>query len=154
VCVRASNCVGKRRFIRASLKWKCIPATPFGTFALTLAVHSSESTALSTRGAAHHSTGPNLNRLFIGAEGCLGIVTEATLRVFPQPEKRELMAYTFAEELTRLHYDFELWARDDQLPPEAAQGGGAWTIWLMLGGRGAGKTRAGAEWASMSASRV
>src|SRR3990170_8874212 len=44
-----------------------------------------------------------------------------------------------AEELTRLHYDFELWARDDQLPPEAAQGGGAWTIWLMLGGRGAGK---------------
>jgi len=26
-----------------------------------------------------------------------------------------------AEELTRLHYDFELWARDDQLPPGAAQ---------------------------------
>jgi len=51
-----------------------------------------------------------------------------------------------ARELTRLHYDFELWARDDQLPPAAAQGGGAWTIWLMLGGRGAGKTRAGAEW--------
>jgi len=39
--------------------------------------------------------------------------------------------------LTRLHYDFELWARDDQLPPDAAQAGGAWTIWLMLGGRGA-----------------
>ena len=49
-------------------------------------------------------------------------------------------------ELRQLHYDFELWARDDQLPPAAAQGGGAWTIWLMLGGRGAGKTRAGAEW--------
>ena len=51
-----------------------------------------------------------------------------------------------AVELRTLHYDFELWARDDQLPPEAAQGGGAWTVWLMLGGRGAGKTRAGAEW--------
>ena len=51
-----------------------------------------------------------------------------------------------ADELRALHYDFELWARDDQLPPDAAQGGGAWTIWLMLGGRGAGKTRAGAEW--------
>jgi phage terminase large subunit-like protein len=51
-----------------------------------------------------------------------------------------------ASELTRLHYDFELWARDDQLAPERAQGGGAWTTWLMLGGRGAGKTRAGAEW--------
>ena len=49
-------------------------------------------------------------------------------------------------ELSFLHYDFALWARDDQLPPEAALGGGAWTIWLMLGGRGAGKTRAGAEW--------
>lgn len=51
-----------------------------------------------------------------------------------------------AHELTRLHYDFELWARDDQLAPSASQGGVAWTAWLMLGGRGAGKTRAGAEW--------
>ncbi len=37
--------------------------------------------------------------------------------------------------------DWEIWARDDQLPPE-----GAWRNWLILGGRGAGKTRAGAEW--------
>jgi phage terminase large subunit-like protein len=49
-------------------------------------------------------------------------------------------------QLRWLHYDFELWGRDDQLAPETAQGGGAWTTWLMLGGRGAGKTRAGAEW--------
>ncbi len=27
-----------------------------------------------------------------------------------------------------------------------AQGGGDWTTWLLIGGRGAGKTRAGAEW--------
>jgi phage terminase large subunit-like protein len=33
------------------------------------------------------------------------------------------------------------WARDDQLPPD-----GDWRTWLILGGRGAGKTRAGAEW--------
>src|SRR6185503_15839747 len=32
-------------------------------------------------------------------------------------------------------------ARPDQLAPDAD-----WTTWLMLGGRGAGKTRAGAEW--------
>nr|WP_306887775.1 terminase family protein [Amorphus orientalis] len=32
-------------------------------------------------------------------------------------------------------------ARDEQLPPD-----GDWTVWLILGGRGAGKTRAGAEW--------
>lgn len=37
--------------------------------------------------------------------------------------------------------DWRLWARKDQLPPKAA-----WRTWLMLGGRGAGKTRAGAEW--------
>jgi phage terminase large subunit-like protein len=35
-------------------------------------------------------------------------------------------------------------ARDDQLSPE--RGPVDWTIWLMTGGRGAGKTRAGAEW--------
>src|ERR1700753_3613976 len=32
-------------------------------------------------------------------------------------------------------------ARDEQQAPE-----GAWRIWLFLGGRGAGKTRSGAEW--------
>jgi len=32
-------------------------------------------------------------------------------------------------------------ARPEQLPPAAP-----WTTWLFLGGRGAGKTRAGAEW--------
>jgi len=31
--------------------------------------------------------------------------------------------------------------RPDQTPPD-----GKWLIWLLLGGRGAGKTRAGAEW--------
>lgn len=34
-----------------------------------------------------------------------------------------------------------LYARDDQLAPD-----GFWTVWLVLGGRGAGKTRTGAEW--------
>ena len=42
--------------------------------------------------------------------------------------------------------DWLIWARDDQLPPHAADGGGDWRVWLILGGRGAGKTRAGAEW--------
>lgn len=32
-------------------------------------------------------------------------------------------------------------ARADQLPPA-----GDWSIWMLLGGRGSGKTRAGAEW--------
>ncbi|MGE0022761.1 MAG: DNA-packaging protein [Hyphomicrobium sp.] len=42
--------------------------------------------------------------------------------------------------------DWQVWARDDQLPPQKSTGGGDWRVWLILGGRGAGKTRAGAEW--------
>ncbi len=42
--------------------------------------------------------------------------------------------------------DWPLWARPDQLPPQATTAGLDWTVWLVLGGRGAGKTRTGAEW--------
>ncbi|MGE3066803.1 MAG: DNA-packaging protein [Hyphomicrobiaceae bacterium] len=49
-------------------------------------------------------------------------------------------------ELERLTHDWQVWARDDQFPPAAAASGEPWRTWLMLGGRGAGKTRAGAEW--------
>ena len=48
-----------------------------------------------------------------------------------------------AKELEFLLHDWRFWARDDQLAPADALG---WTCWLILGGRGAGKTRAGAEW--------
>lgn len=37
------------------------------------------------------STGYRLHRLFVGAEGTLGIITEATLRVEPLPEAKELL---------------------------------------------------------------
>ncbi|MFG1419063.1 terminase family protein [Xanthobacter sp. V0B-10] len=49
-------------------------------------------------------------------------------------------------ELRTFLADWAFWARADQLPPALAQGGGPWSTWLVLGGRGAGKTRAGAEW--------
>ncbi|HVZ52150.1 MAG TPA: terminase family protein [Pseudolabrys sp.] len=42
--------------------------------------------------------------------------------------------------------DFANSAHAHQLPPERANNGADWTTWLVLGGRGAGKTRAGAEW--------
>ena len=41
-----------------------------------------------TRGAPRHGTGPDVASLLIGAEGTLGIVTEATLRVSPLPPAR------------------------------------------------------------------
>ena len=39
------------------------------------------------------------------------------------------------------YYNFDMWAWPHQLPPE-----GDWTTWLLMGGRGSGKTRAGSEW--------
>jgi phage terminase large subunit-like protein len=48
--------------------------------------------------------------------------------------------------LKALEHDFIALAHLHQEPPHAANNGGPWTTWLMLGGRGAGKTRAGAEW--------
>lgn len=50
------------------------------------------------------------------------------------------------EHLQFLAGDWQTWARDDQLPPEPAAEGRPWRTWLILGGRGSGKTRAGAEW--------
>ncbi|MCI5111878.1 MAG: terminase family protein [Marivita sp.] len=43
--------------------------------------------------------------------------------------------------LLALPYLFDFWAHPHQLPPK-----GNWRAWVILGGRGAGKTRAGAEW--------
>ncbi len=45
---------------------------------------------------ARASTGPQLDKLFIGNEGTLGIVTKATLKIWPYPEKRALISYSFA----------------------------------------------------------
>lgn len=47
--------------------------------------------------ARKRSTGPNLSTLLIGAEGTLGIITEATLQVFPQPETQSLIGFTFPD---------------------------------------------------------
>jgi phage terminase large subunit-like protein len=40
-----------------------------------------------------------------------------------------------------LKYHWPFWARPNQLPPD-----GNWTTWLLLAGRGFGKSRCGAEW--------
>ena len=55
--------------------------------------------------------------------------TRTYLRDLPEPEA------------ARLTYNWPLHARDSQLPPD-----GDWDTWLILAGRGFGKTRTGAEW--------
>ena len=58
------------------------------------------------------------------------------------PEVREAFLNDLSKgALLALPYLFEFWALDHQLPPE-----GDWRTWVIMGGRGAGKTRAGAEW--------
>ena len=52
-----------------------------------------------------------------------------------------LYALLSDKEKKLLPYAWEIIARPEQLPPA-----GTWTYWLYLAGRGAGKSRAGAEW--------
>lgn len=48
----------------------------------------------------------------------------------------------------RMLFSWAKWSRRQQRPPA-----GDWTTWLLMGGRGSGKTRAGAEWVRRLARR-
>jgi alkyldihydroxyacetonephosphate synthase len=48
-----------------------------------------------TGGAPRQAAGPDLNQLFVGSEGTLGVITEATLRVHPVPRAERRAAYGF-----------------------------------------------------------
>ena len=62
-------------------------------------------------------------------------------------EQRMIFLNSLSDEhLRMLAYDWALWARDQQWPPPRH-----WRVWLMVAGRGFGKTRAGAEWVRMKA---
>ncbi len=54
-----------------------------------------DGTIFSGRSVPRTATGPRLDRLFLGSEGILGVITAATLRIWPQPGKRHLASYTF-----------------------------------------------------------
>jgi phage terminase large subunit-like protein len=60
-----------------------------------------------------------------------------------EPEElRAWLAKCTPRDLLLLDAQFEMWAQTGQLPPR----GEGWRVWLMMAGRGFGKTRAGAEW--------
>ncbi len=65
---------------------------------------------------------------------------ERLLRLDPA-ECRERLRALSEEERRELRWHWRLWARPEQLPPA-----GDWRTWLIMAGRGFGKTRAGAEW--------
>ena len=54
-----------------------------------------DGTQLTTGGNARASAGPDLNQLFVGSEGTLGIITGARFRVHPSPGEPVNAAYGF-----------------------------------------------------------
>ena len=56
-----------------------------------------------TRAVPKGSYGPSVDRLFIGSEGALGVITEATIRVFPRLERRILRSVIFPDFETGYH---------------------------------------------------
>ncbi|QFT93355.1 Terminase-like family protein [Roseovarius sp. THAF9] len=71
-----------------------------------------------------------------------GTVSDVDWLVSAGPEtQKEFLDSLSDGEILSLPYLFDFWAMDHQRPPE-----GDWRTWVILGGRGAGKTRAGAEW--------
>lgn len=61
---------------------------------LGLEVVLADGSVLSTRAVPASAAGPDLKRLFLGAEGSLGVVTAATLQVHRLAEAREPVAFT------------------------------------------------------------
>jgi phage terminase large subunit-like protein len=60
-----------------------------------------------------------------------------------QPDAiREAIRSLGQDELEAILHSWDFWARAEQKEPDNAD----WLTWLYMGGRGAGKTRSGAEW--------
>jgi phage terminase large subunit-like protein len=67
-------------------------------------------------------------------------LSAAWLASLPEAFRNELIDELSPVEADAYDHDWRNWARDNQLPPA-----GDWRVWLLLAGRGFGKTRTGAE---------
>src|SRR5690348_14202070 len=63
------------------------------------------------------------------------------LTSLPEDEQQRFLQSLTAQEKALLSYTWTFWAREKQLAPP-----GNWRVWLLLAGRGFGKTRTAAEW--------
>lgn len=57
----------------------------------------------------------------------------------PEEERREILA---GMDMEQMKWDWNFWARPEQLKPA----GDDWNIWMVLAGRGYGKSKLAAEW--------
>lgn len=75
-------------------------AAKYGTMGdqvLGLEVALANGDIISTKGLPITSAGPSLNQLFIGSEGILGVITEATISTYPIQEKQVIIGMTFPD---------------------------------------------------------
>ncbi|WP_374406899.1 DNA-packaging protein [Pelagerythrobacter sp.] len=70
-----------------------------------------------------------------------GVARRLWLESLPPGERRTLLEAMSERQLRAFDRHWLLWAHAGQLPPP-----GEWFGWLVMAGRGFGKTRAGAEW--------
>ena len=52
---------------------------------------------ITTSSAPKHAAGPDLNQIFIGSEGTLGVITKAQIRIYEQPECRRFRGFLFSD---------------------------------------------------------
>ncbi len=78
-----------------SLGWRAGKYGDMGRLVVALTVVLPTGVVVETREVPTSSTGFDVNSLFIGAEGTLGVITEAVLRIHPFPEERVFLRYSF-----------------------------------------------------------
>jgi phage terminase large subunit-like protein len=63
------------------------------------------------------------------------------LALIAEAERATFFASLTEDQAAALRWEWEFWARPDQLPPPDP-----WSVWMIRAGRGVGKTRTGSEW--------
>lgn len=77
---------------------RCLKYGVTGTYVLGLEVVLANGDILRCGGKTHkNKTGFNLASLFVGSEGMLGVITEATLRIIPHPQARAALSVSFEQ---------------------------------------------------------